>query len=111
MMTPETRSFHPRVTVDLENHLIVVHGRPPYEIDLETFTDAASVLDWILQVSLKSWCDRALLGELAMAIETACIEWFDDTAQGVFCPGGESRQVDWLAKESVPVRQIARSKA
>jgi len=101
MMTSENRTLHPRVIVDLETHVLVVRGPYPYEIDLETFTSPAEVLDWILQVSGKPWCDRALLGELVAAIETACHEWFDDVAQAVFCPFGSTRRVDWLARTSV----------
>jgi hypothetical protein len=114
MMTSENRPLHPRVIVDLENHVILVGKPHSYEIDLETFTSPAQVLDWILQVSSKPWCDRALLGELVAAIETACNEWFDTVAQAVFCPFGEARRVDWLAKKSVPAsasrrRQLSKS--
>ena len=114
MMTSKNRPLHPRVIVDLENHVLVVRGPYYYEIDLESFTSPAEVRDWILQVSGKPCCDRALLGELVAAIETACNEWFDTVAQAVFCPCGEARQVDWLAKKSVPAsagrqRQLSKS--
>jgi len=43
---------------------------------------SAQLLDYILQVSQKSWCDRALAGELVSAWKRACGLNFDNTAQG-----------------------------
>ena len=94
-MIPETNHLHPRVEVDLDRLALVVHGQYPYEIDLERCTNAAHLLDIILQVSDKPWCDRALAGELLAAVETACEEHFRDNAQGVYCPGGHLMRVDW----------------
>jgi len=100
-MTPETEDthHHPRVEVDLDRLALVVRGQYPYEIDLERCTSPAQLLDIILQVSDKPWCDRALAGELLAAVETACRDHFDDSAQGVYCPGGLPMRVDWAEGE------------
>jgi hypothetical protein len=96
-MRPETdkNHQHPRIEVDLDRLVLVVHGQYPYEIDLERCTNPTRLLDFILQVSDKPWCDRALAGELLAAIETACWDQFRDTAQGVYCPSGQPMRVDW----------------
>ncbi|GEM_PF-5909435 len=86
---------HPRVEIDLDRLVLIVRGAYPYEVDLERCNDPAQLLDYILQVSDKPWCDRALAGELLAAVETACRLRFDDTAQGVFCPFGKPRRVNW----------------
>lgn len=109
-MAPETTDNHPhtRIAIDLDRLALVVHGRYPYEIDLERCTSPAQLLDIVLQVSDKPWCDRALAGELLAAIETACREHFGDTAQGVFCPCGQTMRVDWA--EGVYAPKAKRSK-
>ena len=86
---------HPRVEVDLKRLVLVVRGAYLYEVDLERCNDPAQLLDYLLQVSDKPWCDRALAGELLAAVETACRKRFGDTAQGVFCPFGKPRRVNW----------------
>jgi hypothetical protein len=103
-MTPEIEDNHPhpRVEVDLDRLALVVRGQCPYEIDLERCTSPAQLLDIVLQVSDKPWCDRGLAGELLAAVETACRDHFDDTAQGVYCPGGQSMRVDWTEGAYAP---------
>lgn len=86
---------HPRVEVDLNRWVLVVRGACVYEVDLERCNDPAQLLDYLLQVSDKPWCDRALAGELLAAVETACRKRFGETAQGVFCPFGKPRKVNW----------------
>ncbi|MCP5524927.1 MAG: hypothetical protein H7A46_25660 [Verrucomicrobiales bacterium] len=87
--------LHPRVEVDLDRLVLSVRRPHPYEVDLGECTDSAQLLDYILQVSGKGWCDRALAGELLAAVQTACRLRFGTNAQGVFCPCGTARQVDW----------------
>lgn len=86
---------HPRVTVDMERLALTVHGDYPYEIDLERCSTAARLLDAVLQVSRKPWCDRTLAGELLAAVDSACRMHFGKTTQGMFCPWGESQTVAW----------------
>lgn len=92
---PLNDDHHPRVQVDLKRLVLVVRGAYPYEVDLEECNDPAQLLDYILQVSDKPWCDRALAGELLAAVETACRKKFGTNAQGVFCPCGKPRRVNW----------------
>jgi hypothetical protein len=47
----------------------IVEGCWHYEIDLETCTDATSILDCILQVSDKTWTTSEDIGDLVRALE------------------------------------------
>lgn len=38
-----------------------------YEVDLDTCTTSAAVLDWIMQIAGKTWADAELLGDLVAA--------------------------------------------
>lgn len=67
----------------------------PYVMDLRTCTDAAQLLDWILQISCKGWCTPETLFDLHLCIEEACFEVFGKRAQGVFCPHGVNQHVTW----------------
>lgn len=81
-----------RVLFNREALLIEIDG--DYQVDLETCTNSAKLLDWILQIASKP--DYApLVPEFVGQIEKACREVFNDNAQGVFCPFGVDRQVDW----------------
>lgn len=97
---PVVKWYHPRVKINLSNLTITVNGDYPYEIDLERWTHSAAVLDTILQVARKPWCDAELLRQLIEAINHACRMIFDQCAQGVFCPyGREMRGISWATGE------------
>ena len=85
--------------MDLDRLVLVVHGPYDYEIDLERCGTPAQLLDTVFQVSRKTWCDRALAGELLAAVQEACRAQFGKSAQGVFCPYGTAMKVGWAAKE------------
>lgn len=44
------------------------HGRGIYFIDLERMGTSAAVLDWIFQVTGKTWCSRKDAGDLIAAL-------------------------------------------
>jgi len=46
----------------------LTHQYPHYEIDLERCVDAATTLDWVLQVADKSWCTTDDIGHLFLAL-------------------------------------------
>ena len=87
----------PAVEFDRERLVIMIHKPYPYEIDLETCTGSAQVLDWIFQVFKKTWSTPELIYEILEGIEQACEQSHGDSAQGVFCPGGRNRAVSWGA--------------
>ena len=61
-----------------------------YEVDLERCNDAAEILDWIVQVSHKSYIDSAEIGKLVVAL--------DDLADGLqpnVCPSGRYVHFDF----------------
>jgi len=71
-----------------------------YEIDLERATDPRGVLDWIFQIHGKTW-GKGCASDLLSAFEDAADCVFGRSAQGVFCPGGDSnprdRRWEWEA--------------
>lgn len=97
--------LHPRVTLNLKRLTLTINARYPYEIDLERLTSASQVLDFILQIAGKTWCDDSLLMEVIHAIEHACDRVFDNQAQGVLCPCGTRMTVDWRNKDVSELRQ------
>jgi hypothetical protein len=53
-----------------------------YQVDLDRCRTSAEVLDWIAQISHKSWGDPETVGNLVKAIdEVLCL-------QATVCPGG-----------------------
>jgi hypothetical protein len=69
------------------NNLTLVQSENTwYEIDLETITDSAEMLDWIFQMAQKSWVSTEDLGNL--------IRGFEDlfSPQANLCSGGRNKQ-------------------
>ena len=92
-MEDKVRFNRESLTIDIQ-----VHPHYVYDIDLERCTDSAGLLDWILQVSNKTWCDGDLLKQLLECLRDAAWECFHTTLQGLYCPFGESKSVDWAAQ-------------
>jgi hypothetical protein len=102
---PSPNHLHPRVEVDLGRLVLIVQGGGgPYEIDLERCHDPAWLLHFLLHVSRKTWCDRALAGEILAALDTACRSEFGREAAKVYCPSGRANQVDWDAATTTSLR-------
>jgi len=59
-----------------------------YYIDLETCTTSAGVLDWIAQVTLKTWADDAVIAGLVRALNDIL------ELQGTLCGGGIGKRLD-----------------
>ncbi len=53
-----------------------------YEVNLEDMNTSAQMLDWIFQVSNKTWADRKDIGDLVQALEDLL------HPQGNLCSGG-----------------------
>jgi hypothetical protein len=83
---------------------LVIEIGADYEIDLEEITDSAALLDWILQVNGKRWCDPWTLKAFLNVLNVACRDRFGKDAQGVFCPFEEDHDVDWKRRSSTPKR-------
>lgn len=66
-----------------------------YEIDLEECTDSARVLDYIFQIQSKTWCTPELIALVLDTLNSACIQYFGQPAQGVFCSMGIGRKITW----------------
>jgi hypothetical protein len=74
-----------------------------YEVDLDTCTDSAQILNWVFQASSKEWSNEASVD---------LIEAFRDifNRQANVCPGGKGKKIDPRAVAqsrgySVPARK------
>jgi len=74
---------------DLRHKLLIISktlGDGPiqdiYEVDLDECNSSAQILDWIAQVSDKTWASREDIGYLVMALDDLL------GLQGAFCGGG-----------------------
>lgn len=65
-------------------------GAWEYAIDLDDCTDAAQVLDWVIQLSHKAWMSDADLGKMIRAMDKV----FKHGLQGAVCPWGENTAMD-----------------
>ena len=69
-------------------------AHPYYRIKLETMASSAAVLDWIAQVSTKSWASYKMLGEMVRLLDAIL------SLQGNYCSFQHERG-------PVDVKQIA----
>ena len=73
----------------------VTHASRRYQIDLETVTTPAELLDILLQIATKSAGKTSSLADLVALLEAVSEELFQTTLGGLFCPAGESGTVQW----------------
>jgi len=80
-----------------------VKGRQIYEIDLERCNNAAQILDWIVQLSHKTWATPQVIYDFISALDRI----LGYRLQGRVCPGGHyiDRAVNW--KEVIALRKLA----
>jgi hypothetical protein len=63
-------------------------GEGDYEIDLESITDSAAMLDWIIQLRIKTWATNDIIGDLLSAFEDIF------QPQDTLCGGGHNKTID-----------------
>ena len=80
-------------------NLTLFNHKVRYEVDLETMTDSAKVLDWIFQIEEKSNPKLMDLENFVRLLSWAIWCNFDNSSQGVFCPSGFTMKADWKKKE------------
>ena len=73
----------------------VTHASRRYQIDLETVTTPAELLDILLQIAAKSAGRTSSLADLVALLEAISEELFQATLRGLFCPAGEVSPVQW----------------
>jgi hypothetical protein len=85
------------VTFDPETGVVTfwVDNSDVYDFSLDRLTSGAEVLDWFLQVNNKGWCTPEHLQSFLNCIEEISDLYFDSSAQGVFCHGGQNKSPDW----------------
>jgi hypothetical protein len=59
-----------------------------YEIDLQTITDSAQMLDWIFQLRMKVWVNNDVMGDLLNAFQDIF------RPQTFLCGGGHDKKLD-----------------
>tara|TARA_B100000745_G_scaffold172750_2_gene113219 strand:- start:689 stop:1606 length:918 start_codon:yes stop_codon:yes gene_type:complete len=85
------------VTFDPETGMVSFwsEGLEVYYVGIDRLTSGSEVLDWFLQVSNKGWCTGEHLKAFIECLEEITDLYFANRAQGVFCPGGVNKEVDW----------------
>jgi hypothetical protein len=68
--------------------LVLRHKEILYEIYLDECNSCAQILDWIIQVSQKTWATNDVIGELVRGLDDIL------DIQGNFCGGGQSREAN-----------------
>jgi hypothetical protein len=68
--------------------LVLRHKKILYEIYLDECKSSAQILDWIIQISQKSWATNDDIGELVRALDDIL------NIQGHFCGSGQSHEAD-----------------
>jgi hypothetical protein len=67
------------------NDRVLIH--PKYEVRLNSMRDSAAALDWIAQVSMKTWSTPADIGYLVEALDDIF------SLQGSFCGNATNRTI------------------
>jgi len=82
--------------------LVLLHESAAYEIDLETCTNSARVLDWIFQVTAKRWCTAPDAHCLLLAVEELL------SPQATLCSCGQSKtlNVRWYLQANDPEGRV-----
>jgi len=85
------------VTFDPETGVVSFwsEGLEVYDFGIHRLTSGSEVLDWFLQVANKRWCTGEHLKAFIECLEEMTDLYFENRAQGVFCPGGVNKEVDW----------------
>jgi len=68
--------------------LVLKHKGTDYEVYLDECNNSAQILDWIIQVSQKSWATNDVIGELVRALDDIL------NIQGHFCGSGISHEAN-----------------
>jgi len=70
-------------------------GAEVYDFAVDRLSSGSEVLDFFLQVSNKGWCTGEHLKSFLDCLQEITDLYFENGAQGVFCPGGINKKVDW----------------
>ncbi len=84
---PDKRLEAGSVCWELDRRQLTLTGRgtddmPWYEIDLDRCRDSAEVLDWIVQVSKKTWASWEVIAKLVLVLDQVL------DLQGAYCSCG-----------------------
>ena len=71
-----------------DHTLALHHGADYYQIDLDSITDSAQMLDWVYQVRLKTWATNETVSSLLNAFQ----DLFDPQAN--LCSGSQSKTIN-----------------
>ncbi len=88
-----------RVRFDPERRVIGVSG---YALHLDAAANAVELLDWLIDVTHRVNPQR--VRDIIDELDDACHMVFGESLQGVYCPQGEARLVDWRHRVILPAR-------
>ncbi|WP_269618334.1 TIR domain-containing protein [Zhongshania sp. BJYM1] len=85
------------VTFDPESESISFwsNNSKVYDFRIDRLTSGSEVLDWFFQIANKGWCTGEHLTAFLKCLEQISQLYFDNNAQGVFCPGGMNLEIEW----------------
>ncbi|MFA0964326.1 hypothetical protein AB9P05_21150 [Roseivirga sp. BDSF3-8] len=66
-----------------------------YFIELGSLGKTGRILDFMFQINTKAWATSRHLKGFIDCLEELSSEYFDSNAQGVICPQGKTRNIDW----------------
>jgi hypothetical protein len=95
-----------QVIFDIEDEHIAFYDQDKelYSIHIHQLSDTAEVMDFFFQISQKGWCNPDHIKGFLECIEEVSKKYFGQNAQGVFSPYGEFRKIDWINRESKPIK-------
>ncbi|MBM3225601.1 MAG: hypothetical protein FJZ47_17630 [Candidatus Tectomicrobia bacterium] len=83
----------------------ITHASRRYQIDLETVTTPAELLDILLQIATKNAGKSTSLADLVALLEAISEELFQSPLRALFCPGGETRTVQWPRAQGIAANE------
>jgi hypothetical protein len=75
-------------TYNWDDLTLWLNVRPHYDVDLERCNTSAQALDWLAQVSTKSWATNKIVGALVRKLDEVLY------LQANLCPSGENKQIE-----------------
>ncbi len=80
---------------NLSIDILLEGNRRVYSVDLERCQTSAEVLDWLAHLHAKSWVTPRVMHDVLTALNDAFRKFQGGPIQGVLCPWGSNKTVEW----------------